>query len=138
MAVQGGYEDKVDVVAEVLAADVLRRTAWVRVDDKIRLRIPFSPEQERTVTQALRDRGDTRLRIRGWGEFSAKGRLRQVSTVDDLRLQPADTPGPDASARPIEEVLQEIAATVPQEEWDKLPADLSDQIDHYVYGTPKR
>ena len=28
-------------------------------------------------------------------------------------------------------------ADVPQEEWDRLPADLTDHLDHYIYGTPK-
>lgn len=39
--------------------------------------------------------------------------------------------------RPIEEVLDEIAASIPESEWDKLPRDLTDHLDHYVYGTPK-
>ena len=43
----------------------------------------------------------------------------------------------DPSARPIEEVLQAIVADVPKEEWDRLPADLSNNLDHYIYGTPK-
>jgi hypothetical protein len=40
--------------------------------------------------------------------------------------------------RPIEDILRELAAGIPQEEWDRLPADLSDHPDHYLYGTPKR
>jgi hypothetical protein len=43
----------------------------------------------------------------------------------------------DLSAPPIEEVLRAIVADVPKEEWDRLPADLSDHLDHYIYGTPK-
>jgi len=27
---------------------------------------------------------------------------------------------------------------VPKGEWDRLPADLSDNLDHYIYGTPRR
>jgi len=38
----------------------------------------------------------------------------------------------------IEDVLARIAADVPDSEWAKLPDDLNDQLDHYVYGTPKR
>ncbi len=38
----------------------------------------------------------------------------------------------------IEEEIDRIWADVPESEWAKLPADLSDQIDHYVYGTPKK
>ena len=31
-----------------------------------------------------------------------------------------------------------MAFDVPDEEWDKLPTDLAEQHDHYIYGTPKR
>ena len=37
----------------------------------------------------------------------------------------------------IEEKISAIMADVPQEEWDRLPADLTDHLDHYIYGTPK-
>ena len=30
-----------------------------------------------------------------------------------------------------------IVADVPQQEWDRLPADLTDNLDHYIYGTPR-
>jgi hypothetical protein len=40
--------------------------------------------------------------------------------------------------RPIDEVLDEIAASIPAEELAKLPPDFTDQLDHYIYGTAKR
>jgi hypothetical protein len=40
--------------------------------------------------------------------------------------------------RPIAEVLAEIAAAIPAGELARLPADFTDQLDHYIYGTPKR
>ncbi|HLK59314.1 MAG TPA: hypothetical protein VKU00_22330 [Chthonomonadaceae bacterium] len=40
--------------------------------------------------------------------------------------------------RPISEVLAEIAAGIPPQEAAKLPPDFTDQLDHYIYGTPKR
>ena len=43
----------------------------------------------------------------------------------------------DPNAPPIEDKLRAIMADVPKEEWDRLPADLSDHLDHYIYGTPK-
>ena len=43
----------------------------------------------------------------------------------------------DPNAPTIEEKLRAIVADVPQEEWDRLPADLTDHLDHYIYGTPK-
>jgi hypothetical protein len=39
--------------------------------------------------------------------------------------------------RPIWEVLAEIGARVPAKEWAKVPRDLSERLDHYLYGAPK-
>ena len=38
----------------------------------------------------------------------------------------------------IQEEFAAIFADVPQEEWDKLPADLIENLDHYLYVTPKK
>jgi hypothetical protein len=54
----------------------------------------------------------------------------ELTVVRPARVEYAD--------RPIEEIIDEIMADVPVSEWDKLPPDLTDQIDHYVYGTPKQ
>lgn len=40
--------------------------------------------------------------------------------------------------RPIAEALAEIAASIPTAELARLPADFGDQLDHYIYGTPKQ
>lgn len=39
-----------------------------------------------------------------------------------------------ATHKPIWEVFAEISASVPEEEWAKMPEDSSEQLDHYVYG----
>jgi len=57
----------------------------------------------------------------------------QAATAAAAR-QPAATQG----GKPIWEVFQELSASVPDEVWDALPTDLSEQHDHYIYGTPKR
>jgi hypothetical protein len=44
----------------------------------------------------------------------------------------------DRNTRPIAEVLAEIAAAIPARELAQLPSDFTDQLDHYIYGTPKR
>lgn len=41
-------------------------------------------------------------------------------------------------SRSIEEEIADIAAEVPPDAWEALPADLSEQLDHYLYGTPKQ
>jgi hypothetical protein len=46
--------------------------------------------------------------------------------------------GTPADALSIEEKIAAIVADVPEEDWARLPPDLSDQLDHYIYGTPKR
>lgn len=43
-----------------------------------------------------------------------------------------------ATALSIQEELDRIWGDVPDEEWDKLPADLTDHLDHYIYGIDKR
>jgi hypothetical protein len=43
----------------------------------------------------------------------------------------------DPNAPTVEDRLRAIVADVPKEEWDRLPADLSDNLDHFVYGTRK-
>jgi hypothetical protein len=138
MSTQGTYEDKVDVIGEVLAADVVRRTAWVRVNGTTKVRLSFSPEQEDVVTQALVEHRTSWLRITGRGEFSRTGQLKRVTQADRLGLQVAIGAPSDQPHRPIEEVIQEIMADVPEEDWARVPADLSDNVDHYVYGLPKR
>lgn len=50
-----------------------------------------------------------------------------------------DSPGSNGSptsGQSIEDKLAALAGDVPTAEWDRLPTDLSDQLDHYVYGTP--
>lgn len=64
---------------------------------------------------------------------------RNTGLLEALAELSPEHPEPQrATSRPIEEILAELATELPEEEWDKLPADLSDNIDHYVYGTPKR
>ncbi len=42
------------------------------------------------------------------------------------------------SDRSLEEILEHFSKNIPDEEWDKLPPDFSFNLDHYIYGTPKR
>jgi Arc/MetJ-type ribon-helix-helix transcriptional regulator len=61
------------------------------------------------------------------------------------RVHGPASPGPAAEPeeaaethKPIWEEFEEIAASIPAEEWAKLPVDGAEQHDHYIYGTPKR
>jgi len=49
--------------------------------------------------------------------------------------------GPQLNAEPSTSFwadIEEIFQGVPEEEWSKLPADGSEQVDHYLYGWPKQ
>jgi hypothetical protein len=52
--------------------------------------------------------------------------------------EPQEEPGYDPNARPIWEEVLEIGASIPMEEWEKVPTDLSINLDHYLYGSPKK
>jgi hypothetical protein len=48
---------------------------------------------------------------------------------------PPDIPG---NRLALIEKIAAIMASVPSEEWEKLPTDLAVNHDHYLYGMPKR
>jgi Arc/MetJ-type ribon-helix-helix transcriptional regulator len=43
---------------------------------------------------------------------------------------------PDASS--ISDMIVRIGAQVPEETWSHLPSDLANNVDHYLYGSPRR
>ncbi len=64
--------------------------------------------------------------------------------VQRLKQEQAEVKQPGARGqatpehKPIWERVLERTAAIPEEEWDKLPTDLAEQHDHYLYGVPKR
>ncbi len=40
--------------------------------------------------------------------------------------------------KPIWEKIRERAEKIPPEVWERLPEDGASEVDHYIYGTPKR
>ena len=38
----------------------------------------------------------------------------------------------------LEDDLLAIGKAVPIEEWEKLPRDFNENLDHYLYGSPKK
>jgi hypothetical protein len=128
----------VDVTGEVLEADVKQRKFQLWIDGQTHVLVMFSDPQEVDVTTALRDHKSVRVRVKGQAEMSPQGKLLRVTEIEELVLGPAGEVPYDPSAPPIEEVLAGLARAVPKAEWDKLPSDLTDNLDHYLYGTPKR
>lgn len=132
------HESKVDVTGEVLEADVRQGRFQLWVDEKTGITVVFSPEQEYEVTNALRDHRTLRLQVRGRGEVSPQGKVLRIVQVEELQVQRVGEAPYDRTARPIEAVLSDLAREIPEEDWKRLPADLTDNLDHYLYGTPRR
>jgi hypothetical protein len=128
----------VDVTGEVVEADVMQKRFQLRVGNRNDVSVHFTEPQEDQVMSALKDHKEVRVRVKGRGEMSPEGKLLRVIDIESLETQPAGEVAFDKSARPIEDILEELASEVPQAEWDRLPADLTDNLDHYLYGTPKR
>lgn len=73
-----------------------------------------------------------------WAEIAA-----QIPDFAEQKLRVFVYPAQEQSTvmsdtRPMMEVLAEIAANIPDAELAKLPPDFTDQLDHYIYSTPKR
>ncbi len=78
---------------------------------------------------------------------AGENRRIAVKIVDDrgiesLKVIEMDAPQGGATSserkgRTPEEILEERSKNVPQEEWDRLPDDLIDNLDHYTAGADK-
>jgi hypothetical protein len=53
--------------------------------------------------------------------------IRDVMTTEDEY---------DASAPALSQSVINLGASLPSEEWDRVPTDLAANLDHYLYGRP--
>jgi len=65
--------------------------------------------------------------LENWEHDLQKGSKSDI----DAELQPTDTTSLFAR-------LRASAESIPEEELQRLPTDLAENHDHYLYGTPKR
>ena len=68
-------------------------------------------------------------RLRALDEEEQKRVLDFVEGIERQKRQPAKN---------LWDVIQDIVKDVPDEVWERLPADGSEQHDHYLYGSPKK
>lgn len=88
--------------------------------------ILLSPELQRLIAEKLRSG-----RYHSADELIREG-LALLQTKEE-QAGAEDSRG----TRPIAEVFAVIARDVPEGEWAKIPSDLSRNLDHYLYGSPK-
>lgn len=132
------HESYVEISGEVLEADVRQKRFELWIDEKTRVPIDFSDKQEAEVTTALKEHKTLRMLVKGSADVSAQGKVLKIKRIEELEVHPVGEIAFDQTAKPIGEILEELAREIPQAEWSKLPTDLTDNLDHYIYGTPKR
>ena len=128
------YEDHLDVSGRVLSVDVERKTLTIQTDQDRRIEIRYTPDQEQGAIGALSAYRTAQIRLRGECVRTPGGDLRKVTKTTALDFFPDGPPRRDPSAPSIEDRIAEIARSVPDEEWEKLPKDLSQRLDFYLYG----
>ncbi len=90
------------------------------------MNISLSPELERLIAEKLRT-----------------GQYRSADDVirEGLELLQAKEKGvrPETSSNSdsLADLFAAIAKDVPEEEWARIPSDLSKNLDHYLYGSEK-
>jgi len=136
--VEAPHEDQVDLTGEVLEADIHKGQFQLWIDETTHVEVPFTEEQEQKVTTALKEHRSVRIRVLGRGRFAPSGKPLHVHEVQDLQVLSSEEWEFDPTARPIEDILEELASQVPPEEWNRLPSDLTDNLDHYLYGIKRR
>lgn len=135
---EGPHISTVEITGQVLEADVRQQRFQVWVDDRTAVSAMFSQGQEELVTSALKDHRSLRIFVRGVASVSPQGRPIRFTAVQELKLLAERSEQLDPTVPAIEVVLADLASRVPEQEWNRLPADLTDNLDHYLYGTPKQ
>lgn len=132
------YEDYFDLVGEVLEVDLKKGRFQLWLDARTRLPLPFSTDQEDVVTGALKDHASVRLRAKGRGLFNGDGELVQVLELAGIGDAGVSKPREPESKPGLLGDLLAISESIPGPERSRLPRDLSENIDHYLYGNRKR
>lgn len=128
------YSDDVDLLGEVTSADVEACGFTLKLDDGKRIPGRFSAEQEQEVTEALRGHRTLRLRVKGRAEFLHRdATIRRFLSVEFVVVRPIGSIDYDPNERPIWEIIDDLIADVPAEEFDRLPLDGAENHDRYLH-----
>lgn len=72
-------------------------------------------------------------------KVSALPQSKQAEVLEFVeRLAMQEKTSAPLRERPIWEVITEISSRVPEEVWNNVPSDGSLNVDHYLYGAPKK
>ncbi len=88
-----------------------------------------------TIVLELPDHKEAALKAKAQAQGVSAEQYAQYVLGRDLEETNSAEP---CDERPIWEVVTEIMKDVPDEVFDRLPKDGASQVDHYIYGLPKR
>jgi hypothetical protein len=72
-------------------------------------------------------------------KLPAEKQRKVLDFLEKLDEPPSPTQTvPAPAARAIWEIVEELTRQIPSEAWAELPTDGSTNIDHYLYGAPKK
>jgi hypothetical protein len=136
--VDESYQDLIEKTGEVRSINLDKQIFGLALPDGSKINVKYSEEHESTIINALSEHLSKRLSIKGRAEHKgSEGTPKKIIAIEELRLFEPDDDNDDLFDRPIWDVIAEIGDSIPKEEWDKVPDDLSINLDHYLYGAPK-
>lgn len=128
----------VEVVAEVQSMELdLNHDGSYKLllEDGSAVRADFTGSQWGHI-EGMHNHGRYSIKIVGQGDY-VDGRLKRIVSID-LKKSRRVLPPRDPNERHFWESWIEASKRIPDEELAKIPPDFSSNLDHYLYGAPKR
>ncbi len=131
------YEDVVEYTGEIRSADLDGLNFKLKLDSGLKINGKFTKEQEELITKALKEHNNEHLYVKGKAEFNPDGSVEKIINIDCMKIISSEIDDYDYNARPFWEIAKEISDKVSDKEWGELPTDLSENFEHYMYGSTK-
>ena len=120
--------DEIEVTGQVIKSEIDPGQFEILTTEDTKIRVRFSKRQESKIGRAFSKNVDTHFYVKVQGEIKSDGVL-QIRKVKYLG---------ENFGKKLEDVIFEIFSDIPENEWDRVPTDLSYRHDHYLYGNGKR
>lgn len=128
----------VTVKAIVTMANIRNNKMTLTLEDGRHISASFKDDQEKFILEALMDHRNIRLEIIGDGVFSQDGELEAISNIQSIKSIQSFAEDTSSTHQSIWDAFQKVLSSVPKDILDTLPSDSASEIDHYLYGTPKK
>ena len=128
----------IEVVAEVKSIELNLDHSGaykLQLEDGSTIHADFTPSQWGHL-EGMHNHGRYAIKFIGIGDY-ADGHLKRITGINLLETERV-IPPQDLERRPFWEYWVEAGKLIPEEELSKIPPDFSKNLDHYLYGAPKR